>query len=131
MFYLRHGNGTQVFLLHGFCGSSAAWSGCFEALAEKFDVIAPDWPGFGQSADLAPYRSIEAFAAGLVELADRLSIERFAVVGHSIGSFVAQQLMVTYPHRVDAAVLYGAGLRVDDAVRFESTAQTIEQLRLI
>ncbi|MCG5073245.1 alpha/beta fold hydrolase [Paraburkholderia tagetis] len=129
MYRLRQGTGTPVFLLHGFCGSSAGWGALIETLAERFDVIAPDWPGFGRSAGLQPCRSIAQFAGTLIALADELEVERFAVLGHSVGSFVAQQLMVSVPNRVEAAVLYGSGLRMDNTARFESAAQTVERLK--
>lgn len=129
MHYIRRGSGETVFLLHGFCSSSVAWGESFEALAQCFDVVAPDWPGFGQSGNTAPCKTIHDFANELIALADKLSISCFGVVGHSIGSFVAQELMLEHGSRVNASVLYGAGLRMDGAARFESAEQTIDFLR--
>lgn len=129
MHYLRKGSGKALFLLHGFCGSSRTWGPTFDHLGHHFDVIAPDWPGYGDSAHEPPCERIADFAAALIELADQLGIARFSVIGHSVGSFVAQQLMIDHGGRLESAVLYGAGLKMDGGTRFETAEQTIAFLQ--
>ncbi|CUI88185.1 alpha/beta fold hydrolase [Achromobacter aegrifaciens] len=129
MKYTRRGSGRPLFLLHGFCSSSAIWSGLLGALADEHDVIAVDWPGFGRGAQAAPLQGLPAYADALVALADELGIASFDVLGHSFSGFVAQQLLCAVPGRVGRAVLYGAGLRVDGAARFEPMDQTLARLR--
>ncbi|WP_447920613.1 alpha/beta fold hydrolase [Achromobacter aegrifaciens] len=129
MEFTRCGFGRPLFLLHGFCSSSAIWDGLASALAPERDVIAPDWPGFGRGAQAAPLQGLPAYADALVALADELGIGMFDVLGHSFSGFVAQQLLCTVPGRVGRAVLYGAGVRVDPAARFEPMEQTLARLR--
>jgi pimeloyl-ACP methyl ester carboxylesterase len=129
MKYTRRGSGRPLFLLHGFCSSSAIWGGLLGALADEHDVIAVDWPGFGRGAQAAPLQGLPAYADALVALADELGIASFDVLGHSFSGFVAQQLLCAVPGRVGRAVLYGAGLRVDGAARFEPMDQTLARLR--
>lgn len=129
MFYRRRGRGPAVVLLHGFASSSLFWSGLMDALQADFDLIAPDWPGFGAAGRQQPYRRLQDFAAGLVALADELGLERMHVVGHSMSGFVVQELLCRHPERLDRAVLYGAGLNVNRGRRFESVAQTLQRLQ--
>ncbi|MGD9941861.1 MAG: alpha/beta fold hydrolase [Burkholderiaceae bacterium] len=126
---VRRGAGAPLLLLHGFCGSAAGWAGLAQRLSARFDVIAPDWPGFGASVRCTPCRSIEAMAGELIALADALGLARFHVLGHSMSGFVVQQLLLQHGDRVDKAVLYGAGLSVRHGGRFESLSATIERLR--
>lgn len=129
MEFLRLGSGRPLFLLHGFCSSSAIWRELLPALADARDVIAPDWPGFGRSAPQPVLPDLPNYAQALLALADRLGIEDFDVLGHSFSGFVVQQLMCDAPARLGRAVLYGSGLRVDPGARFEPLGQTLARLR--
>jgi 2-hydroxy-6-oxonona-2,4-dienedioate hydrolase len=129
MEYTRRGSGRPLFLLHGFCSSSAIWDGLAGALADMRDVIAPDWPGFGRDGAQQPLQGLPAYADAVIALADELGFDGFDVLGHSFSGFVAQQLLCAAPGRVGRAVLYGAGVRVDPAARFEPMDQTLARLR--
>ncbi len=128
MFYRRQGRGEAVMLLHGFASSSLFWAALMERLGTQFDVIAPDWPGFGATPEAVPYASLAGFAGGVIDLADKLGLERFHVIGHSMGGFVVQDLLCEHARRLHSAVLYGAGLSVNRARRFEAIAETLLRL---
>lgn len=125
---IRRGSGPPAILLHGFCGGAAEWTPTIEGLAPSLDVIAPDWPGFGDAHAEPPLGSLAAMADRVIALADSLGLARFHVVGHSMSGFVVQELLLRHPDRVDRAVLYGAGL-ANGGSRFEPIARTIERLR--
>lgn len=129
MTVLRHGAGAQLLLLHGFCGAAAGWQQMMPMLAGRFDVIAPDWPGFGASLERFPCASIDAMAGRIIALADALGLRRFNVLGHSMSGFVVQHLLLQHGSRIDKAVLYGAGLSARRSGRFETLQATIERLR--
>lgn len=129
MNYVQYGNGPVIFLLHGFCGSSLYWRPVIARLCRHFRVIAPDFPGYGASACQPPCRTLPEFARTVVELADRLGIDKFSVVGHSMGGFVVQQLIADYVQRLNSAVPYGTARRIDSEKRFESAAATLDRLR--
>ncbi len=128
LFYRRSGQGPALLLLHGYASSSLFWEPLRRELEPDFDVIAPDWLGFGRSQSLEPCRTVQEFAGRVLDLADFLELERFHVLGHSMGGFPVQELLVSHPRRLASATLYGSGLRVDKARRFESIAQTMERL---
>lgn len=100
---------ASVVLVHGIGGGREAWgdalSGTGRALAALgYGAVAVDLPGYGASA--APASSdIAALAAGLAALIAWLPSERIALVGHSLGGMVAQELMVQPQPRIRALVL--------------------------
>jgi len=92
--YTRAGAGEPLVLLHPLGLSSSAWEPVLPQLAELFDVLAVDLPGFGRSAalpdDVEP--SPAALAAAVAELIDELGISRPHVVGNSLGGWIALEL---------------------------------------
>ena len=125
----RAGHGPPLVLLHGFCGAARGWHSLAEALSDRFDVIAPDWPGFGASTDRRPLTSLSDMTSWVVALADRMQLDRFSVLGHSMSGYVVQALLRDHEGRIDRAVLYGAGLADPAAARFESLDRTVERLQ--
>ncbi len=134
--HLRWGQGKRaVVLLHGVGGGREAWgdtiSGTGLALAEAgYLAIAPDLPGYGDSLSIAPY-DMAGLAAAVVSLIDSLGDSRCALVGHSMGGMVAQELMVNSPDRVDALVLSATSPsfgKAGGAWQSEFLAQRLEPL---
>jgi pimeloyl-ACP methyl ester carboxylesterase len=97
------GAGEPLVLLHGLGASRAVWRRVTPMLAADRLVLAPDLPGFGESAPAGPGFDLERAARKLaVALADR---ERFDLVGNSLGGAVALQLAVLRPDLVGRLVL--------------------------
>lgn len=105
--FVRAGSGSAVVLIHGFGSSIYTWKDVIPALAARHHVVALDLPGFGASerpVDL----SLGDFLAAVLDLMDRLGIERAAVVGNSMGGATAAILAATAPGRVSRLVLIDA-----------------------
>lgn len=101
----RAGTGTPLVLMHSNGRSYHEFDRVFDRLAEKFDVIAWDMPGQGDS-DLVHHRtSLGAFAAMLEEVLDGLGVDRAFVTGCSIGAFIAAAFAAERPERVLASGL--------------------------
>jgi haloacetate dehalogenase len=103
---VRHGgSGTPVLLLHGHPRTHATWHRVAPLLAPDHTVVCPDLRGYGQSSkpattdDHEPY-SKRAMARDCVELMRRLGHERFAVVGHDRGAYVASRLAFDHAEAV-------------------------------
>ena len=127
--YRRAGRGRKVLVLqHGFVGGSGYWAPVMAHFEPYFDMIAPDLPGFAGSGHIPAPNSIEGLSAALLELLDQLEVERFALVGHSMGGFVAQQLALDHPKRVSRLVLYGTAAGGDLSGRFETIEESILRL---
>src|SRR4051812_4973256 len=92
--FSRAGTGPPMLLIHALGSSRAAWRPVVPRLAERFDVLAVDLPGFGDSppvpGDQEP--SPARLASAVDDLLDDLHIERPHVVGNSIGGWVALEL---------------------------------------
>jgi pimeloyl-ACP methyl ester carboxylesterase len=108
--YRRRGRPREVVLLiHGLAGSSRTWDAVIPALASRYDVIAPDLLGHGESAKPIGDYSLGAFASGLRDFLAVLGVPSVTIVGHSFGGGVAMQLAYQHPELVDRLVLVGSG----------------------
>lgn len=95
----------SVILLHGIGGGRALWAGSVAALAAaRFDAIALDLPGYGESQGVAP-GGMPVMAKAVLATMETLGLERAALVGHSMGGMVAQEVAAIAPQRVSALVL--------------------------
>jgi pimeloyl-ACP methyl ester carboxylesterase len=105
---LRKGSGAPVLYLHSATGETW-WTDFDEGLASGgFDVIHPAHPGFESSEGLAEIEDIHDLAFHTLDLLDALGVERTAVVGSSMGGWLAAELAVYAPERVTALVLADA-----------------------
>lgn len=102
--YVRRGSGVPLVLLHGWPEFWLVWRKIIGPLSHTIDVVAPDLRGFGQSSkpDLpaAEAYRVEDHVTDLLGLVDRLGFERFGLVSHDVGAFVAQAFVRTHPGRV-------------------------------
>jgi pimeloyl-ACP methyl ester carboxylesterase len=98
-----HGDGPAVVLLHGQPGTAADWVGVAERLPPTVRVIVPDRPGYGRTGGRA--QGFAANADAVVDLLDRLAIERAHVVGYSWSGGVALALARDQPARLTGATL--------------------------
>ncbi|HEY0171530.1 MAG TPA: alpha/beta hydrolase [Pyrinomonadaceae bacterium] len=100
-------NGRTVVLLHGKNFSGAYWATTIKALTEAgYRVVAPDQIGFGKSSKPGSYQfTFQALASNTRSLLDSLRVERFALVGHSMGGMLAARMALMYPARVERLAL--------------------------
>lgn len=101
--------GQPVLFLHGWPDSWFSFSRVLPLLPEDIRALAVDQRGFGDSDRPQSGYSIPEMAGDAIAFLDALAIERATLVGHSFGSFVARQVAIAQPHRVDALVLIGTG----------------------
>ncbi len=100
------GQGPQLLLVNGYAATGEDWDPSFlAALAQSFEVICPDNRGIGGSELGDGELTVDGMAADLEALLDALQVERAAVVGWSMGGFVAQRLAARSPARVAALAL--------------------------
>jgi 2-hydroxymuconate-semialdehyde hydrolase len=103
--YTDDGEGPPVVLIHGFPQSSFVWRDLGPLLSSRFRVIVPDMLGSGDSEKPPGVPLGLVSQAGYIrEFLDAIGVERFAVIGHSVGGGVAQLLALDHAG-VDAMVL--------------------------
>ncbi len=108
--------GVPLLLLHQTPRSADEFREVQPLLAAGRRVIAMDMYGFGMSAKPEGTPTIEQYADGVVALADALALDRFALLGHHTGAFVAVEVAARIPARL-AAVILSAGVFGDAAYR--------------
>lgn len=134
--YAVHGprDGPAVLLIHGFPFDRAMWRFQIPALTSAgYRVVVPDLPGFGHSED--PGRkevalaSVEAIAAELVRLLDRLRIAKCVVSGFSMGGYVALAVAAQVPTRLSGLVLIDTRAEADSTEGKAKRDATIAQVQ--
>ena len=126
------GEGPPLVFVHGLSGSWQNWLEQLPVLADEHRVLAMDLPGFGHS----PMPNAEISIAGYARLLDRLlgerGIDAAAVVGNSMGGFIAAELAIAFPQRVERLVLVSAaGLSTHNDPRTVHAMPAVRRLERI
>ena len=114
--YQGDANGEPVILLHGYTDSSVSYSTVLPLLDRKYRVYVLDQRGHGDSDRPSGSYALQNFAADVVAFMDVMNIDKATIVGHSMGSFVAQHVAVAAPERVKRLVLSGSATTIRNAV---------------
>src|SRR4051812_15592506 len=110
IFYREAGpeDAPTVLLLHGFPSSSHMFRNLIPMLADKYHVVAPDFPGYGQSA-APPVNdfdySFEGLTAVTEKFIEKLNLTSYALYLSDIGASVGFRLAVMHPERVTALIV--------------------------
>jgi 2-succinyl-6-hydroxy-2,4-cyclohexadiene-1-carboxylate synthase len=101
------GAGDPVLLVHGFTGAQEDFTDHRSRFAEHARVVTFDHRGHGDSDDPteASAYSLDRLAADTLAVADALGLDRFRLLGHSMGGMVARRVVLAHPDRVEALVL--------------------------
>ena len=102
--YVRDGAGFPLLLLHGWPEFWRVYRKVIPSLAAHFDVVAPDLRGFGASSkpDVPAVEgyTLDHHVSDILGLADALELERFGIVAHDVGAYVAQGFARAHPQRL-------------------------------
>lgn len=115
--YVEQGEatGVPVLLLHGFAGSHRSFEPVLQHLHESIHAFALTQRGHGEASKPAGGYRLHDLAADVAAFMDALQLEAAVVVGHSMGSAVAQRFAVDHPERLLGLVLVGSCItRPDD-----------------
>ena len=124
------GSGTPLVLVHGFLGSSDMWGPQIEFFKDDFRVIAPALPGFGKSNKVNSCNSIECMAKSILTSLEKKKIERFYLLGHSMGGMIVQEMIKLAGEKILKLICYGTGPRGNIPGRFETIDQSREKLKI-
>ena len=124
----RGGAGAPVVYLHSATGEGDGL-GFLDELAATFDVIAPMFPGFGESEGIEQIDDMEDSTFHILDLLDVLGQPSPAVVGLSLGGWMAAEVATRYPDRVSRMVLVNpAGLYIAGAEIKDIFGRTPDQM---
>ena len=106
--YVEMGEGPPIVFVHGLSGAWQNWLEQIPHFAREHRVIALDLPGFGASP-MPPWDiSIQAYGSFVRDFCEKLGIDHVAIVGNSLGGFVATEVAIAETSRVDKLVLVSA-----------------------
>jgi pimeloyl-ACP methyl ester carboxylesterase len=127
--FVEKGSGEPVLLLHAFPLSSEMWTDQLAALGRQFRAIAVDLPGFGRSPPPVGEVSVASYAEAVLSLVDELRLDKIALVGLSLGGYVAFELFSAAPERLSALALCDTRAEPDsleEASKREENAKAVE-----
>ncbi len=104
-YYEKGGNGTAIFLLHGWEGRANSLRPIFNLLKNNFCVYSLDLPGFGMTDFPKIPWGTEDYAFFVREFLDKLGISRCDIIGHSFGGRIGIWLSSNYPEIVNRLIL--------------------------
>ena len=118
--YEELGHGKPVVLLHGFPFDHSIWKPMLPYLEKQARLILPDLRGHGQSPAPAGVYTMRELAEDVVNLLDRLEIEKAVLVGHSMGGYVSLAFAHAYPGRLSGLGLVATQAGADNPERRQS-----------
>lgn len=110
IFYREAGDKEKptILLLHGFPTSSHMFRNVIPALADKFHLVAPDYPGFGYSS-MPPVDTFEYTFDHLAEIMDKfvtqIGLERYSLYVMDYGAPVGYRIAVKHPEKIEALIV--------------------------
>jgi pimeloyl-ACP methyl ester carboxylesterase len=126
MFLKDIGQGFPIVLLHGFCESHKIWTEVASELAHEFRIIMPDLPGFGHSALLEQFLSIERISDLVSAQLVKSNIHKPIVIGHSLGGYVALAMAKRQPSSISGLGLFHSTPLEDTEEKKNNRNKTID-----
>ena len=123
------GSGFPLVLVHGFLGSSEMWEPQINFFKNYFRVIVPDLPGFGKSKEVKSHNSIQSIANLLLKCLEEKKIDKFYLLGHSMGGMVVQEMAKKSGNKISKLICYSTGPRGEMPGRFETVDQSRDNLK--
>ena len=103
------GNGFPLVLVHGFLGSSNMWEPQIDFFKDYYRVITPDLPGYGKSNKAKMHNSIQSIANLLLDCLEEKKIDKFYLLGHSMGGMIVQEIAKKSGNKILKLVCYSTG----------------------
>jgi pimeloyl-ACP methyl ester carboxylesterase len=123
-------SGPVLLLIHGYSASAADWDAWSKRLGADYRIIAPDLPGHGLTRTPPGYKaSTDGFVAAVNALATALDLQKFVIVGNSMGGGVAWNYALAHPDHVLGLVLVdSAGWPASPSARDDGKGAVIFKL---
>lgn len=103
------GDGDPVVFIHGLGSYIPAWDKNLSSLSTNFRCIAIDLPGYGKSSKPLHSGTMDYYALVVIKLMNKLEIDKFSVIGHSMGGVVALKMALEHGERLHKMILVAPG----------------------
>ena len=118
-----------VVLLHGYLESMVIWEEFIPLLYKELRVVTLDLPGHGISLINGEVHTMEYLADCVAKTMEALHIERYSVVGHSMGGYVALAMLDNYSDRLDSITLLSSFATADSEEKCDRRRREIELVK--
>lgn len=127
--FKKKGNGKETLvLLHGFMENLSIWSDMEMHLSKNFTLLKIDLPGHGKSDILAEVHTMELMADEVKKVVDHENLEKFHLLGHSMGGYTSLAFAEKFPENLKSLTLFFSTYFADDE---EKKEQRIKSYRII
>ena len=123
------GSGFPLVLVHGYLGSSEMWCNQRDYFSKSCRVISPALPGFGESSSAQSLDSINKMARFVIDIIDERKIQKFNLLGHSMGGMIVQEIAKIIGDRVNKLICFATGSIGEIPGRFETIDETRKRLK--
>ena len=125
----KKGNGKETLvLLHGFMENLSIWSDMETHLSKDFTLLKIDLPGHGKSEVLTEVHTMELMAEAVKNVVESEHLEKFHLLGHSMGGYTSLAFAEKYPEKLKSLTLFFSTYFADDE---EKKQQRIKSYRII
>lgn len=118
--------GEDLVLLHGFMENNSIWSEMEPTLLKKFRLIKMDLPGHGQSSVLGEKHSMELMADEVYKTLSQLGVEKFHLLGHSMGGYVSLAYAEKFENQLQSLTLFFSTPLADSEEKKETRKKSIK-----
>ena len=123
------GKGYPLVLVHGYLGSSEMWCHQRDYISNFCRVISPALPGFGESYKAQSLDSIHEMARFIIDIIDEKKIDKFNLLGHSMGGMIVQEMTKIIGNRINKLICFATGSIGEIPGRFEPIDETRKKLK--
>lgn len=124
----EHGEKCVV-LLHGYLESMIVWDEFVDLLKDKVRVVTLDLPGHGISNVIGEVHTMEYLAKCVGDAMAALGIERYSMVGHSMGGYVSLAMLDDYRDHLDNIILLSSTTSADSQEKCDRRRREIELIK--
>ena len=127
--YSTHGEGSAIVLLHGFLENIEMWNDIYPHLSKNHQVICIDLLGHGKTGNLGYIHSMEDQAEMVKFVLNHLKLEKYILIGHSMGGYVSLALAKLFPKNIKGICLMNSTAQADDKEKRKTRDRTIKAVK--
>ncbi|MGM0635354.1 MAG: alpha/beta fold hydrolase [Bacteroidota bacterium] len=128
--YQVHGKGDTLVLLHGFLENSQMWNNLLPFLVNHFSVITIDLFGHGKSESVGYIHTMQEMAKSVDAIIQQEKIQKAHILGHSMGGYVALEIVAQFPALVESMVLLNSSPLADTEQRIIERNRAIKAVKI-
>ena len=127
--YKKEGTGEALVLIHGFLENLSMWDEMAVELSKTNQVIRIDLPGFGKSDCIEDIHSMALFAECIKQLLKELNVDKFTLIGHSMGGYAGLELLKICPEKINHFILFHSTAKADSEQKKNDRSRAIKMVK--